>query len=89
VGVTSLLTSFSITGEHCHNTSSETTQSLSNGLRGDSNRRVLQNPHKGFSRLVFGLLPNPSIDHLVAVILKYPRREESGRRKSLNPCPIA
>jgi hypothetical protein len=32
---------------------------------------------------------NPSIDHLVAVILKYPRREESGRRESLNPGPIA
>ena len=31
---------------------------------------------------------NPSIEHLVAVILKYPRREESGRRMSLNPGPI-
>jgi hypothetical protein len=34
---------------------------------------VLQKPHRGFSRLVFDLPPNPSIDHLVAVILKYPR----------------
>jgi hypothetical protein len=48
----------------------------------------IQEPHRGFSRLVFDLPPNPSIDHLVAVILKYPRREESGRRKRLNPCPI-
>jgi hypothetical protein len=39
--------------------------------------RVLQDPHRGFSRLVFDLPPNPSIDHLIAVILKYPRREES------------
>jgi hypothetical protein len=42
---------------------------------------------EGFSRLVFDLPPNPSIDYLVAVILKYPRREESGWRKSLNPGP--
>ena len=49
---------------------------------------VLQERHRGFSRLIFDLPPNPSIDHLVAVILKYPRREESGRRKSLNPGPI-
>jgi hypothetical protein len=40
---------------------------------------------QGFSRLVFDLLPNPSIDHLVSVILKCPRREESDWRKSLNP----
>ena len=40
---------------------------------------------ESFSRPIFDLPPNPSIDHLVAVILKYPRREESGRRKSLNP----
>ena len=39
----SLLTRFSVTSEHCHNTSSETTQSLSNGLRGDSNGRVSRN----------------------------------------------
>jgi hypothetical protein len=58
------------------------------GLRGVSNGRVLQKPHKGFSCLIFDLPPNPSIDHLVAVILKYPRREESGWRKSLNPGPI-
>ena len=42
-GDTSYLTSFSIDGEHCLNTSSETTQSLSNGLRGDSNGSVLVN----------------------------------------------
>jgi hypothetical protein len=48
----------------------------------------LQKPHRGFSRLAFDLPPNPSIDHLVEVILKYPRREESGRRKSLSPGPI-
>ena len=85
---TSLLTSFSIDGEHCLNTSSEAPQSLSNGLRGDSNGEVPQEPHRGFSRPIFDLPPNPSIDHLVAVILKYPRGEESSRRKSLNPGPI-
>jgi hypothetical protein len=84
----SLLTSFNIDGERFLNTSSEATQSLSNGLRGDSNGEVLQKPLEGFSRLVFDLLPNPSIDHLVVVILKYPRPEESGWRKSLNPGPI-
>ena len=35
---------------------------------------------ESFSRPIFDLPPNPSIDHLVAVIMKYPRREESGRR---------
>jgi hypothetical protein len=49
---------------------------------------VLQKPHRGLSLLDFDLLPNPSIDHLVPVILKYPRREESAWRKSLNPGPI-
>ncbi|HET6661114.1 MAG TPA: hypothetical protein VFH16_14455, partial [Rubrobacter sp.] len=49
---------------------------------------VLQESHRGFSFLVFDLPPSPSIDHLVAVILKYPRREESDRRKSLIPGPI-
>jgi hypothetical protein len=48
----------------------------------------LQEPHRGLSLLIFDLPPNPGIDHLVAVILKYPRREESGQRKSLNPGPI-
>jgi hypothetical protein len=57
VGDASRLTSFSINDEYTSITSSETTQSLSNGLRGDSNGRVLQNPHKGFSRLVFDLPP--------------------------------
>ena len=84
----SLLTSFNIDGERFLNTPSETAQSLSNGLRGYSNGGVLQNPHKGLSPLDFDLLPNPSIDHLVPVILKYPRREGSSRRKSLNPGPI-
>ena len=37
VGDISILTSFSIDGEYCLNTSSETTQNLSNGLRVDSN----------------------------------------------------
>jgi hypothetical protein len=50
---------------------------------------VLEKPYKGLSPLVFDLPLNPSIDHLVAVILKYPRREESGRGKSVNPGPIA
>jgi hypothetical protein len=45
-------------------------------------------PSQGISRLVFDLPPNPSIDHFVAVILKYPRREEWGRGKNLNPGPI-
>jgi hypothetical protein len=53
-----------------------------------SNGSVLQERHRGFLRLVFDLPPNPTIDHLVAVILKYPRREESGWRMSLNPSPI-
>jgi hypothetical protein len=48
----------------------------------------LQESHRGFSRPIFDLPPNPSIDHLVPVIVKYPRREESGRRKSLNPGSI-
>jgi hypothetical protein len=48
----------------------------------------LQEGHRGFSRPIFDLPPNPSIDHLVPVIVKYPRREESGRRKSLNPGSI-
>jgi hypothetical protein len=63
----------------------------SEGLRYPFYWAVLQKPRKGFSPLVFDLLPNPSIDHLVAVILKYPRREESGRRKCLNfgPTPKA
>src|SRR5215218_267300 len=49
---------------------------------------VLRKPYRGLSPLVFDLPPNPSIDRLVAVILKYPRREESGQRKSLNPDPM-
>jgi hypothetical protein len=49
---------------------------------------VLEELHRAFSRLVFDLLPYHSIDHLVPVILKYPRREELGWRKSLNPGPI-
>jgi hypothetical protein len=57
----------------------------SEGLRYLLEGGLLQQCHRGFSRLIFDLLPNPSIDHLVAVILKYPRREESGLRKSLNP----
>jgi hypothetical protein len=48
---------------------------------------VLQETHRGFSFLVLDLFPNPSIDHLVAVIQKNPRREESGPRKCLNPGP--
>jgi hypothetical protein len=59
VGDTGYLTSFSIDGEHCLDTSSEATQSHSNVLRVDSNGRVLQNPHRGFSCLVFDLPPNP------------------------------
>jgi hypothetical protein len=30
---------------------------------------------QGFSRLLFDLLPNPSIDHLVRVNLKYPHEK--------------
>src|SRR5215211_4028992 len=47
--------------------------------------RVLQESHRGLSPLIFALPPNPSIDHLVGVILKYPQREESGQGKRLNP----
>jgi hypothetical protein len=42
VGITSFLTSFSVDGEHTSITFSEATQSLSNGLRGDPNDRVLE-----------------------------------------------
>jgi hypothetical protein len=87
-GYTSHLTIFSADSEYSSNTSSEAPESLCNGLRGESNGTGTLEPHRGLSPLVFDLLPNPSIDHLVAVILKYPRREESGRRKSLNPGPI-
>jgi hypothetical protein len=52
------------------------------GLRYPSDRTVLQKPYRGFSRLDFDLPPNPSIDHLVPVILKYPRREESLEEES-------
>src|SRR5215218_2600469 len=45
------LTSFSIDGEHCLNTSSEATQSLSNVLRVDSNGRVLVKPYRRSSWL--------------------------------------
>ena len=68
VGDTGCLTSISIDGEYCLNTSSEAPQCLSNGLRGDSNGRSPETL-QGISRLVFDLLPNPSIDHLVPVIL--------------------
>jgi hypothetical protein len=83
----SLLTSFNIDGERFLNISSEPREWL---LRASATYRrwVLQESHRGFSRPIFDLLPNPSIDHLVAVILKYPRPEESGRRMSLNPGPI-
>jgi hypothetical protein len=40
----------------------------SEGLRCPSGM-VLQNPHRGFSRLIFDLPPNPSIDSLVPDIL--------------------
>jgi hypothetical protein len=43
VGDMSILTSFSIDGEYTPITSSEATQSLSNGLRGDSNGEVSTN----------------------------------------------
>jgi hypothetical protein len=69
-GDISYLTSFSIDGEHTSDTLSETVQSLSNGLRGDSNGRVLQSPHRGFSCLVIETcLQPPSIDSLVPDIL--------------------
>jgi len=42
----------------------------SEGLRYPSVELILQKPHRGLSCLVFDLLPNPSIDHLVPVILK-------------------
>ncbi len=56
MGHASLLTSFSIDGEYTSKTSSEATQSLSNGLRVDSDGVILQKPYKGFSRLDFDLL---------------------------------
>src|SRR5215207_2225566 len=87
-GDSRILTNLSIDGEYSSNTLSERRGWLLRAYATPSNGEVLQERHKGFSRLVFDLLPNPSIDHLVSVILKYPRREESGRRKSLNPGPI-
>jgi hypothetical protein len=60
----------------------------SEGLRYPFLWGVLQGPHRGLSPLIFALPPNSSIDHLVGVILKYPRREESGQRESLDPGPI-
>jgi hypothetical protein len=56
MGDTHLLTSFSMSGEYTSITSSEATQSLSNALRVDSDGRVLQKRHRGFSPLVFDLL---------------------------------
>jgi len=47
VGDASVLTNFSIDGEHRLHISSEGTQSLSNGLRDDSNGRALQNLTRG------------------------------------------
>jgi hypothetical protein len=57
VGDKSHLTSFSIDGEYTPITFSEATQSLSNGLRVDSDGVVLQKPHRGLSPLVFDLPP--------------------------------
>ena len=88
VGDTSHLTIFSAYDEYTPDTLSEPRGWLLKASATPSNRVMLQEPHRGFSRLVFDLPPNPSIDHLVAVILKYPRQDESGRRKSLNPGPI-
>ena len=51
------LTRFSANSEYTSITFSETTQSLSNGLRGVSIGRVLQKSHRGFSRLVCDLPP--------------------------------
>ncbi len=87
VGDTSLLTSLSIDGEYTSDTLSERRGSILPASVSILMKVVLQKRYRGLSRLVFDLPPNPSIDHLVAVILKYPRREESGRRKSLNPGP--
>jgi hypothetical protein len=56
VGDKSHLTSFSIDGEYTPITFSEATQSLSNGLRVDSDGLVLQKPYRGLSPLVFDLL---------------------------------
>jgi hypothetical protein len=53
---TSHLTSFSIDGEYTPITFSEATQSLSNGLRVDSDGRVLQKPYRGLPPLDFDLL---------------------------------
>jgi hypothetical protein len=83
---TSLLTRCSMDGEY---TSSEPREWLLRASANPSNGEVLQESHRGWSTLIFDLPPNPSIDHLVAVILKFPRREEWGQRKSLNPCPTA
>ena len=70
---TSHLTSFSIDGERTSDTLSERRESILRASATPSNGEVLQERHRGFSSLIFDLLPNPSIYHLVAVILKYPR----------------
>jgi hypothetical protein len=70
VGDTGYLTSFSIDGEHCLDTSSEATQSHSNVLRVDSNGRGTPEPSQGIlaPRLRPASKP-PSIDSLVPDIL--------------------
>ena len=83
--LTYLLTSLSMDSEYISITLSERRGCLLRASATLSSGEVLQEGHRGFSRLVFDHPPNPSIDHLVAVILEYPRREESGRRKCLNP----
>jgi hypothetical protein len=85
---TGYLTSISANSEYSSGALSELREWLLRASVTISNGEVLQEPRRGLSPLVFDLLPNPSIDHLVAVILKYPQGEETGRRKCLNPGPI-
>ena len=69
MGDTGYLTDFSMDSEYNSDTLSEPRECLLRASATPSRVRVLQEGHRGFSRLVFDLPPNPSIDHLVPVIL--------------------
>ena len=75
---TGYLTSISANSEYSSGALSELREWLLRASVTISNGEVPQEPHRGLSPLVFDLLPNPSFDHLVPVILMYPREEESG-----------
>jgi hypothetical protein len=67
------LTRISANSEYTSNTLLEPREWLLRASATPSNGAMLQEPHRGLSPLIFDLPPNPSIDDLVAVLLKYPR----------------